>query len=240
MILLYVLEGTNDILSIQRRKKSSETKSSVPFPKVVKLYNSSMGGVDPMDQRTIAYRLDRKSFVRFYLRIFFDLMYVTCVNSYLIYNIKHPTKLPLLDYKIVVAKNLIHYHQGWKRAVPMSRPSKRRNQPESIDNHEGHLPDYQMMRKRCAYCAMESKENRTFAICLACNIPLCLVKERNLFPKASHLGVHIIYTLYIFAKTLWFLFGLASLSFFIHIIFYIHIVIFSILCFEYPKVAKEM
>ena len=60
------------------------------------------------------------------------------------------------------------------------------------------------MRKRCAYCAMESKENRTFVICLACNIPLCLVKERNLFPKASHLGVHIIYTLYIFAKTLCF------------------------------------
>ena len=127
VLLLYVLEGTNDVLSIQRRKKSSKTKSSVPFPKVVKLYNSSMGGVDLMDQRTVAYRLDRKSFVRFYLRIFFDLIDVTCANSYLIYNMKHPTKLSLFDYKIVAAKNLIQYHQGWKRAVPMSRPSKRRN-----------------------------------------------------------------------------------------------------------------
>ena len=77
----------------------------------------------------------------------------------------------------------------------MSRPSKRKNQPESIDNHGGHLPDYQTMRKRRA----EGKENRTFVICLA----LWLVKERN-FPKASHLGVHIMYTVYIFAKTLWF------------------------------------
>ena len=28
----------------------------------------------------------------------------------------------------------------------MSRPSKRKDQPESIDNHGGHLPDYQTMR----------------------------------------------------------------------------------------------
>ena len=141
----------NDILSAQRREKGSQSKSSVPCLKFVKLSNSAMGGVDPMDQRTAAYRLDRKSSVRFYLRIFFDLMDIACVNSYLIYNMKHPNKLSLLDYKIVVAKNLVQYHQGRKRAVPMSRPSKKKNQPESIDNHGGHLPDYQTMRKRCAY-----------------------------------------------------------------------------------------
>ena len=111
-----------------------------------------------MDQRTAADHLDRKSSVGFCLCIFFDLMDIACVNSYLIYNMKHPNKLSLLDYKIIVAKNLIQYHQGWKRAVPMSRPCKRKNQPESIDNHGRHLPDYQTMRKRCAYCAMEGKK----------------------------------------------------------------------------------
>ena len=84
---------------------------------------------------------------------------------------KHPNKLSLLDYNIVVAKNLIQYHQGQK------------NQPELADNHGGHLPDYQTMQKRCTYCAIEGKEHRIFVICLACNIPLCLVKERNCFQK---------------------------------------------------------
>ena len=60
---------------------------------------------------------------------------------------KHPNKLCLLDYKIVVAKNLIQYHQGQKRAVPMLRPYIRKNQPESIDNHAGHLPGYQTIQK---------------------------------------------------------------------------------------------
>ena len=144
-----------------------------------------------MDQCPAAYRLDQKSCVRFYHCIFFDLMDITCVNSHLIYYMKHPNKLFLLDYKIVVAKNLIQHHQGLKRAVPMSRPSKRKNQPESIDNHG--------------------------------LIAIMLSKGKKLFPKASHLRVHIIYTFNIFAKTpwffVWFLYiSTASLSF-LYIIF---------------------
>ena len=97
LLLSFALEGMNDLLSVQRREKGSKNKSSVPCPKFVKLYNSSMGGVDVMDQRIATYRLDRKSSVRFYLRIFFDLMDILCVNSYLIYNMKHPNELFLLN-----------------------------------------------------------------------------------------------------------------------------------------------
>ena len=147
LLLSSALKGINDILSVQRREKSSKTKSLVSCPKVVKLQNSNMGGVALMDQRPAVYHLDRKSSVRFYLRIFFDLMDIVCVNSYLIYNMKYPNKLFLLDYKSVVIKNLIQYHQGRKRTVPLLGLSKRKNQPEFMDNH-GHLPDYQAMQKR--------------------------------------------------------------------------------------------
>ena len=170
-----------------------------------------------MEQRTAAYRLDRKSSVWFYFWIIFDLMDIVCVKSYLIYNMKHPKLLSLFDYKIFVLKKLIQYSQGRKKSVPMSRPSKRKNQLDSIDNQGGHLPDYQTMWKRCVYCAIEGKENRTTVICLACNTLSCLIKEKNV-SKASHLGVHIMYTLYIFVKMLWFFvwflyISTASLSF---------------------------
>ena len=46
LLLSSALEGMNDILSVQRREKSSKTKSLVPCPKVVKLCNSSMDGVE--------------------------------------------------------------------------------------------------------------------------------------------------------------------------------------------------
>ena len=54
LLLSSALEGMNEI-SVQRRQKGSKTKSSVPCPKVAKLY---MGRIDLMDQRTAAYRLD--------------------------------------------------------------------------------------------------------------------------------------------------------------------------------------
>ena len=59
LLLPSALERMNDILSVQRKEKGSKTKPLVPCPKVVKLYNSGMGGVDLMDQRNAAYRLDR-------------------------------------------------------------------------------------------------------------------------------------------------------------------------------------
>ena len=147
LLLWSALDGMNDISSVQRREKGSKIKSSVPCRKVVKLYNSDMSGVDLMDQRTAAYCLDRRPSVRFYLRIFFNLMDIACVISYLTYNMKHPNKLSFLDYKIVIAKNQIQYHQGRKRAVPMSRLSKMKKQPKSIDNHGEHLPNCKTMRK---------------------------------------------------------------------------------------------
>ena len=48
LLLSLSFEGMNDIVP-ERREKGSMTKSSVPCPKVVKLYNSDMGGVDLMD-----------------------------------------------------------------------------------------------------------------------------------------------------------------------------------------------
>ena len=86
LLLSSDLEEMNGILSVQRREKGSKIKSLVPCPKLVKLYNSGICVVDLMNQRTAAYRLDRKSSVRFSLHIFFDLMDIAIVSSYLIYN----------------------------------------------------------------------------------------------------------------------------------------------------------
>ena len=58
LLLSSALEGMNDLLSVQKREKGSKTKSLVLCPVVVKLYDSDMDGVDLMDQRTAAYRLD--------------------------------------------------------------------------------------------------------------------------------------------------------------------------------------
>ena len=73
----------NDILPVQGREKKFKDQVLVPCSKIVMLYNGSQGGVDRTDQRKAAYRLDRKSSVRFYLRIFFDLMDIAFFKSFI-------------------------------------------------------------------------------------------------------------------------------------------------------------
>ena len=101
------LEGCNQISSVSRRVKGKSAKIPVPCPSIVKEYNNGMGGVDLLDQRTTAYKLDRKSFSgRYYLRLFFDLMNIAVVNSHVVYKALYPKCLELLDFKIVTARSL--------------------------------------------------------------------------------------------------------------------------------------
>ena len=60
-----------------------------------------------------------------------------------------------------------------------------------------------------------------------------LSKGKKQFPKASHLGVHIIYTLHVFAKTQWFFvwflnISTTSLRFYVCICIYIYIYILNL------------
>ena len=49
------------------------------------MYNSSMDGVDVIDQKTAACRRDCKSKFRFYLSMFFHLIDIAIKNSHLVY-----------------------------------------------------------------------------------------------------------------------------------------------------------
>ena len=66
------------LLSVDQKK--SATKIQVPCPDVIKMHNKGMGVVELIAQGDAAYHLDWKSTIRFYLRIFFDLMCVACAN----------------------------------------------------------------------------------------------------------------------------------------------------------------
>ena len=142
-----------------------------------------MGGVDLVDQRTATYHLDRKSSVRFYLRIFFDLMDVTCANSYIVYNMLQPGGITLLNFKIAIATHLIGRYNSRNRAYPENNTLEKRKyryqfQPEDIPLH---LPEFAATRKQCKFCSNGDLDNKTFVECKTCGVHLCMVKERNCF-----------------------------------------------------------
>ena len=69
MLLPSNLQGMDECSNVSRRLKGSVNKIAVNCPNIVKLYDNDICGVNLMDQKTAAYRLDRKSKFLFYLRI---------------------------------------------------------------------------------------------------------------------------------------------------------------------------
>ena len=84
---------------------------------IIIFYNKGMGRVDLVDQRTAAYHPDRKPSIRFYLRIFFDLMDVAYINSYIAFSMLHTDDLTLLNFKIAVATHMIGPYTSRKKAA---------------------------------------------------------------------------------------------------------------------------
>ena len=119
-------------------------KKSILIPDIIKMYNQGMCGVDLVDQRTAAYHLDRKSWIRFYLCIFFDFIDVT----FRIYKTMHQNDLTCLFTK---PSSQPIWLVSTQAAPPEQKAgSKRKHQYHFEPNNLPlHPPECQQSRKRC-------------------------------------------------------------------------------------------
>ena len=138
VILLYF--NPKETQQIKRRVKGSKDKVKVTCPSAIQEYNQFMGDVDLSDQMKVTYEVDRRSKFRFYLRVFFDFLDIAVVNSKIVYNkTESAPSLSSLDFRYSIAQTMILKFSSRKRAVPLSRSSKRSRGP-SFDIVD-HLPD---------------------------------------------------------------------------------------------------
>ena len=86
VILLSNYHNSSVFQEINRRVKGSKEKVKVSCPAVIREYNTYMGGVDLCDQMKVSDQADRRSKVRFYLRVFFDFLDISPVNSKIVYD----------------------------------------------------------------------------------------------------------------------------------------------------------
>ena len=145
---------------IERTVKGSKDKVKVTCPSVIQEYNQFMGGVDLRDQMKVTSEVDRRRKFRFYLRVFFDFLDIAVVNSKIVDNkIESVPSLSSLEFRYSIAQTMIRKFSSRKRAVPLSRPSKRLRGP-SFDILD-HLPDFAPSRVRCAFCSSKNVASRT-------------------------------------------------------------------------------
>ena len=151
------MDGTSNVM---RRTKGSATKTPVSCLNIIKIYNASMGGVDVINQKKAAYRLDCKSKFRFYLRMFLDLIGIAILNSHMVYT-KLGKSISLLDFKTVVAKSLIGRYSNRQRSFLLSRKSKRNALESSLPKEiPTHMPEFNEKPMRCNFCKNEGADRK--------------------------------------------------------------------------------
>lgn len=96
--------------STVRRRLRNGTKIDVQCPKVVETYNKYMGGVDKFDQLKERYSIGRRS-VKWWHRIFYFLLDLAIVNSYVLWKLQQPdkNKCDQLTFRIKLSRQLINY-----------------------------------------------------------------------------------------------------------------------------------
>lgn len=71
--------------AVKRRQAGIDQEINVTCPEVVMWYNKYMGGVVLMDQRKSCYEIDCKANIKYYLRLFFDILDIAMNNAHLLH-----------------------------------------------------------------------------------------------------------------------------------------------------------
>lgn len=184
---------------VKRFDRKKKAKIDVPCPKSIEIYNKYMGGVDLLDSMLGYYRIKIRS-KKWYHRLFFHFVDMTCVNSWLLWRRRmkqsnDDTYIPLLDFKLSLAHILMQ--EDVRVYTPTTRHRGRPKNPEVQSLKTGkkrrrlelppvevagdgfnHWPAWMTDRQRCKW---QSCKYKSQIMCQKCKAYLCLNKERNCF-----------------------------------------------------------
>ena len=144
-----------------RRKNKDGTRTEVPCPEPVKLYNMYMGGVDLADRKRKEYSCSKRS-NKWWHRLFYFFLDVAVVNAHVLESISpHCQNRSQKDFRIELARELMSCHTSRKRKIRTSTDSA----PPSARFCERHFPDILPKPLNCRYCSTSSSRKRTSYCC---------------------------------------------------------------------------
>lgn len=179
-ISTYAGSQPEDIAKRWDRKNKKEVLVERPF--AIQQYNMFMGGVDLMD-RMISYYPHGFKNKKWYLRMFFHLLNMAIVNSWILYRQKVDKEFPLLNFKAAVATSLLNLGTVEKvkrgRQGPSFSPpplKKRALAPraplEFRYDGEDHYPE-KINVPNAPRCHYRNCKSRTRFKCWKCKEPVC-------------------------------------------------------------------
>ncbi len=160
-----------------RRKQKDGTRTLVPCPESVRIYNEFMGGVDRNDQLQGYYQVRLKS-RKCYKYIFWFFFDVAIVNAFILFRYSPGEKknLTMKDFRVELAKQMIGTYNSRKYR---GRPSS--SEQTASRTRRIQLPHYpiKVSTGRCGYCSQQGRRTSTTWYCEECRIRLCHTGHRE-------------------------------------------------------------
>lgn len=184
--------GALPLEKIKRYDRKDKKFIDIPCPKVVKIYNKHMGGVDQMDSHIGRQHIKMKS-KKWYFRLLYHLVDMAVVNSWILFtSTQNEKKLTQKEFRTELAVTLCSL--GMKETPKRGRPLSQGNEQEArkrmkasatprppvpvIKDKTDHWPVWDNKRNRCK---MDSCKGNTNVKCSKCNINLCFHSKKNCF-----------------------------------------------------------
>ena len=170
-----------EVVSVRSGESDGEQRTK---PKLICDYNDNMGGVDLHDQLQVYYSIGRKG-MKWWRRVFWRLVEISVLNSYVLRNEVHgkSRKLTQKKFRLELAYSLTH-ESIERRANPpddakVAGPGR---PPAPIPRLlRKHFVSNSHVRQRCRVCAKHKnpetgkyKDTKTVTMCGKCNAHLCI------------------------------------------------------------------
>lgn len=174
-LVSYVPKKSKNVLLVSSMHDGAKIDEETGKPEIIMDYNATKGGVDMVDKMCETYNVARGT-NRWPMVIFYSLMNVAGINSYIIYTQNNPSiKTNRRQFLEELSYDLINEHLR-RRAVHMNLPRLIRLRIAEIlklDNYECATTAKKNTSGRCSYCS--SKKNRkTRYNCTNCQKFFCL------------------------------------------------------------------
>lgn len=123
--LLSTFAAVDPVVKVSRFDRKQLKRVDVDCPNIIKVYNKHMGGVDLLDGLLGRHKIKMRS-RKWYMRVFYHLLDVTIVNSWLLHKGIQKQKqdnkvIPLLDFREELSLTL--YKIGTSSTSKRGRPS---------------------------------------------------------------------------------------------------------------------
>jgi hypothetical protein len=193
--LLSTFVGSEPTSLVKRWDKKQKSRIIVCCPNSVQFYNKFIGGVDLMDSLIALYRTDIRS-KKWYLKIFFHLLDLAVVNSWLLhprdcdyFEIKKKNQLPLLQFKshlcsVLLASNDQIKNKGRPRLSEIENEivkKQRRGSTAIVLPKEVRLDQRPVISEKKGRCKKPGCCNTSKVMCDKCKVALCFTTTNICF-----------------------------------------------------------